>query len=207
MQNKFYIGCRLFSISMIDFKKVKIKDVIIVLLILGVTFGYFFVDNILDKKYGFFEFYTDAGLLYYSKMKLLIIIFGLIWYFTSKHWWKSAILVIIFIELLKLISIFDINQKQMDEIEYYKSLPITIPIILLLFFISKKINDYNLAKEIRLDLDIEIDNLFFELHQDKINNINQLNDKFDEAKKKLSNDDNLEYLKELISIRDEFYNI
>ncbi|WP_298899304.1 hypothetical protein [uncultured Psychroserpens sp.] len=92
-----------------------------------------------------------------------------------------------------------------DEIEFYTSLPITIPIILLLFFISYKINKYDLATNTLNKLDKDIDKLFFELYKDKNKEISKLNDEYVEAKKQLFYDNNEDYLKELIKIRDEFY--
>ncbi|WP_040248854.1 hypothetical protein [Psychroserpens mesophilus] len=190
---------------MIEFK---LKDIIIIFIILGITFGYFLDDLILDYDGNKFEFYDVENLIYHSKMKILIIIICLVWYFTCKHWWKSSILVIITIELLKLISIFNPNQFHVDRIEYLTSLPITIPIILLLLFISKKISNYNLAKDLKFHLDVEIDHLFFELYEDKNNEICQLNKKLNELRKeKSTNVKDVKYLEELISLRNEFYKI
>jgi hypothetical protein len=186
--------------------KIKWKDVVIVLLILGVTFGYYLDKNNFSDSRNL-DFYEIESLVYYAKMKLLIIIFSLIWYFTCKHWWRSCILVILTIELLKFVSIFNTDQEQFDEIEFYTSLPITIPIVIVIFLVSKKINKYNLAKELRLELDMEIDKLFFELYQNKKSKISELNSKFNQIKMSQLESNNIDYLKNLISIRDEFYDV
>ena len=158
--------------------------------------------TILGFEIGSFGFLDIQVLVYYSKMKLLILFFAITWYLTCKHWWKSAILVIVTIELLKLISAFNANSEGMDEIDFVVSLPITFPIILLLFLVSRKINTYSLSKDLRSEIDIEIDDVFFELHNiDKIQ-LDSLKEKFLEVKK----EKNVKtYLKDLILIRDKFY--
>ena len=187
-------------------KNFKLKDVLISLLIISVTLLYF-IDNFILKHNGTnFEFHELKSLVFYSKMKILIILISIIWYLTCKHWWKSSILIIITIELLKLVSIFNPNQIEIDKIEFLTSLPITIPIILLLFFISKKISNYNLANELSLKIDNEIDDVFFELHAAKKKEIGILNKKLDKLRKK-KNENTIKYLQDLISIREEFYKV
>ncbi|WP_299274629.1 hypothetical protein [uncultured Psychroserpens sp.] len=194
--------------------KVKVKDIIIIVLILGLTFGYYAVEQIPTRikkvNFIFFEvgdlgFVDFSTMAHFIKMKVLIILYALTWFFTSHHWWKSSILVIITIELLKLISALNPNQRFFDEIEFYTSLPITIPIILLLFYISYKIDKYNLAKKVLYKLDNEVDELFFEIYQDKKKELIKLNEDYKKAQTELSKENNLDYIKQLISIRDTFY--
>ena len=94
-------------------QNITIKDVLISTLILFVTFGYYFDRyipegitevNFLGITIGSYGFDGIAHMFYFTKMKFLIIAFSAIWYFTCSHWWKSAILVITTIELLKLFS-------------------------------------------------------------------------------------------------------
>ncbi|WP_298901871.1 hypothetical protein [uncultured Psychroserpens sp.] len=187
------------------FINIKIKDVLIIVFILSATFGYY-IDRIFFKvNLEETPFYDILVLVYYSKMKVLIIIFCLIWFFTSKHWWKSSILIILSIELLKLISVFNPNQKYIDEIEFYTSLPITIPVILLLLYLSYKVNEFNLAKKVRNRIDKNIDEVFFELYQDKNKELNDLNKEYNKFKTNSSKSNKIDYIKELILIRDKFY--
>ena len=59
--------------------------------------------------------------------------------------------------------------ERYEEIDYLISLPITIPIILLLVLFSRKINNYSLTRELRINIDNEIDDVFFDLYDiDKI---------------------------------------
>ncbi|MEM5564817.1 hypothetical protein WNY78_06860 [Psychroserpens sp. AS72] len=196
-------------------QNITIKDVLISLLILVVTFGYFFDSyvpkgitevNILGITVGSLGFEDIASTIYFVKMKLIIIVFSIIWFFTCKHWWKSAIIVITTIEMLKLISVFSFKQTYVDEIEYYTSLPITIPIILLIIFISKKINSYETAKNLRSDLDNKINEIFFEINSEDKQRVEKLKDDFIKLKMKVNIvDHEFNYLKELIEIRNNFY--
>jgi len=140
-------------------------------------------------------------------MKILILGFSLIWYFTCRHWWKSAILVIIAVELAKIITALLNTSHAIDEIDYITSLPITIPIILALALISKKLNKYNLSIELRSKIDNEIDKIYFELYNKKSADLDLLKKQFEDKKKSRSKIESIIYLKELITIRDEFYRI
>jgi hypothetical protein len=186
---------------------IAVKDVFLVILITCVTLSYYldkFVSN--GAQLIVLDFNSFWSLLHYSKMKVLVIAFCLIWYFTSNYWWRHSILIIISIELMKLINTINPNQKYMDEIEYITSLPITIPIILLMFYISLRLNQYNLAKEIRRKIDIEIDEIFFSIDPYKKKDLNVLQMKFTELKyKKFKKKESVLYLKKLISLRDNFY--
>lgn len=197
-----------------DFKR---KDIFISISIVLVTLLYF-VDRYLipeDMKtvsvFGFeigsFGFMDINELVYFSKMKLLILFFSITWYLTCGHWWKPAILVIIILELFKLVSLFNTNSYYIDEIEYLISLPITTPIIILLILLSSKLNRLNLSYEVRNSLDGEIDEVFFQLNKEKSNELNELKEKIKNIKKKYHNESKESYVNELISIRDEFYKL
>ena len=187
------------------------KDVLISISIVVVTLVYFadaYIPPNLEsfKVFGFeigsFGFPDLKHLIYYSKMKFLILFLTITWYLTSIHWWKSAILVIVTIELFKLFTTLNSASEEMDEIDYMVSLPITLPIIMLLILVSLKINKFNRAKDLRSKIDIEIDQVFFELHFRDEFQIDSLKEKFEELKK---NKNKKSYLKQLILIRDKFY--
>lgn len=194
--------------------KIELEDISASLLIIAFTFGYYLDNYIPDglKKISWLNFeiksyYFDdvAVMIYIVKMKIYIIIMCVFWYFTSKLWWKSAILVIITIELLKLISTFSPNRQYMDEIEFLNSLPVTIPIIVLLFFVSKKIKSYRLAKLTRDKIDREIDDIFYELQIMESNSIYEIEKNYKLAKKHKHILSRKEYINRLLAIRNSFY--
>jgi len=199
---------------MIKFKYLNIRDVISIMLIIFSTLLYFVFNEIPEGfktidlcffEIGSFAFPDIAQLIQYLKMKFLILIFALIWYFSCKHCWESAILVIIAIELSKVITALNSTNYALDEIDYIISLPITIPIIIILAFISKKLNAYNLTLNLRSTLDDEIDTVFHELNGKSTDGLMQLKQDLNEAKKTKSNVDAEVQLKKLIAIRDQYY--
>jgi|GEM_PF-6006308 len=197
-----------------DFKR---TDILISVLIILVTLLYFSDEylipedlktvNIWGFEIGSFGYLNINELVYLSKMKVLILFFSIIWYLTCRHWWKQAILVIIILELFKLIGIFNTNSYYVDEIEYLTSLPITAPLIILLILLSSKLNKIRLSDEVCHSLDEEIDEVFFQLNQDKFNELDELKKKIKSTKERYYNENKEAYVNELISIRDEFYKL
>ncbi len=198
-------------------KHFKLKDYIISILIISVTILYFIDEyiipegvktiSILGFEIGSFGFSDILHLIFYAKMKLLILFFSITWYLTCRHWWKPAILVLIILELFKLATVFNYNNNSLDEVEFITSLPITIPFIILLLLYSLKIKHFRLSKEVRLLLDDEIDDVFFSLKNDKLNQLNDLKTKIANAKKMNYKENKELYIKELTLIRNKFYNL
>ncbi|WP_456440967.1 hypothetical protein [Psychroserpens sp.] len=197
-------------------KDFKLRDILISILIVSVTLLYFLDTYIMPQdlktidimgfEIGSFGFNTIFSLVHYSKMKLLILSFATIWYFTCKHWYKPSILVIIFIELLKITTMLNPNRTNFDEIEYYLSLPITIPIIIILILISNKIDSLNTYKKIQFKIDDEINNELLILNANNQKEINDLESKFKILIKQKKEMDNDEYLSQLILIREKIFN-
>ena len=141
-----------------------------------------------------------------SKMKVLIIFFSMIWFLSCKHWWRFSILVIIFIELLKLFSVFNSNQKSYDEIEFYMSLPITLPIIILLILLSNKINSLNTIKKIQIKINEEINNEITALNSKSQKQIYELKSEFKTLLENKNAINETDYLEQLILIREKIIN-
>lgn len=191
------------------------KDILIITLIIGITFSYYLLafirEGITSINFYFFElevfgFNDFISLIIYTKMKILIIIFTITWYFNCDYWWKHAILVITSIELMKLITAFDDEIKVFDEIDYIFSLPITIPLIMIIIFISYKLNKFNSAQKIKTSLDAEIDSLFFEINDIKEDKVQMINSLFDKIKKTKTNQSRETYLEKLMVLKNKFYN-
>ncbi|WP_323788859.1 hypothetical protein [Psychroserpens sp.] len=197
-------------------KDFKLNDVLISILIISITLLYFLDKYFIPQGietitiYGFeigsFGFLDIGSFVNFLKTKILIILFGTIWFLTCRHWWKPAILILITIEFTKLIVTFNSSIEHIDAIDYLISLPITVPFILVLLYISNKLNSYNLKKELRTKVDNEIDEVFFQLQEVKINEFEKLKSALDEIKKEKSIIDTKEYLEKIILLRDKFYN-
>ena len=196
-----------------DFKR---TDILISVLIILVTLLYFYISlfipegmktvNILGFEIGSFGFIDFESFVSFIKTKILIILFASIWFLTCKYWWKPAILILIIIEFVKIGITFNVNIDKIDVIDYLISFPITIPFILMLLYISHKLNSYNLKNELRAQIDSEIDEVFFQIENVKIKELKELKMSLSKIKKEKEIMSPEKYLKELILIRNKFYN-
>lgn len=196
-----------------DFKR---KDILISVLIISVTLLYFHISffipkglksiSVLGFEIGSFGFLDFESFLSFIKTKILIVFFASIWFLTCEYWWKPAILIVIIIEFLKIGMIFNLNIDEIDVVDYLISLPITIPFIVILLYFSHKLNSYNLKKELRARIDNEIDKVFFQIENVKVNKLKELKTSLNKIKKKKNTMNSEDYLKKIISIRNEFYN-
>lgn len=196
-----------------DFKR---TDILISVLIILVTLLYFSDEylipedlktvNIWGFEIGSFGFIDFESFVSFIKTKILIILFASIWFLTCKYWWKPAILILIIIEFVKIGITFNMNIDKIDVIDYLISFPITIPFILILLYISHKLNSYNLKNELRARIDSEIDEVFFQIENVKIKELKELKMSLSKIKKEKEIMSPEKYLKELILIRNKFYN-
>lgn len=145
--------------------------------------------------YGDIEFY-----LWLVFLKLVLIIYLIIWLFTCKFWWKHIIFIPLTIEFLKFFSFLNKQSVFFDEIDYLHSLPITIPIISGFIFILS-LKNQNIYY---MELTGEIDNLFYQL--DNNTDLTEIDREFANLKSRKSSIDKSIYIKELKEIRNKIYN-
>ena len=72
--------------------------------------------------------------------KLTFIMLTTIWFLTSKNWWKYAILVPLVMFLFQFIGVLNYELKYIDEFDFWYSLPIILPILIFLIYISYRIS-------------------------------------------------------------------
>lgn len=93
--------------------------------------------------------------------KLTFVLLTGIWYLTSRNWWKYAILVPFTMFLFQLSGVINYNIQYIDEYDFWYSLPVIIPIVVFLIFISyligKRPSQSDLLKK---QVDEEITNIF-----------------------------------------------
>ena len=81
-----------------------------------------------------------------------------IWFLTSTNWWKYAILVPLTMFLFQLSGVVNYKIQYIDEYDFWYSLPIVLPILFFLIYISvrigKKQTDH--AFDLKNDVDEEI---------------------------------------------------
>ncbi|WP_299678267.1 hypothetical protein [uncultured Dokdonia sp.] len=89
--------------------------------------------------------------------KITFVIITTLWFITSKDWWKWAILVPLIMFLFQLIGVVNYQIKYVDDFSFWYSLPIVMPVIVFLIWISRELNktigDLDLKDEIEEELE------------------------------------------------------
>ena len=89
--------------------------------------------------------------------KIIFVLLTGIWFLTSQNWWKYAILVPFTMFLFQLSGVVNAQMEYIDEFDFWYSLPVVLPILFFLIYISyiisKKRSGYDDLKE---DVDREI---------------------------------------------------
>lgn len=89
--------------------------------------------------------------------KITFVIITSLWFITSKHWWKWAILIPLTMFLFQLLSVINYQEDYFDDFDFWYSLVIIMPIIVFLVWISNELNkiigDLDLKDEIEEELE------------------------------------------------------
>lgn len=89
--------------------------------------------------------------------KITFVIITSLWFITSKHWWKWAILIPLTMFLFQLLSVINYQEDYFDDFDFWYSLVIIMPIIAFLVWISHELNkiigDLDLKDEIEEELE------------------------------------------------------
>jgi|TARA_R110002020_G_scaffold28674_6_gene91134 hypothetical protein len=68
--------------------------------------------------------------------KLTFVLLTGIWFLTSKNWWRYAILIPFTLFLFQLSGVINFRLDYIDEFDFWYSLPIILPILILLVYVS-----------------------------------------------------------------------
>ena len=190
-------------------KKYALKDIVIAICILVSPLLLFFHElvppvKVIDVFFIKIESgeYTDVSvIMWIAGTKILTTLLLIFWFLTCKHWWKLSILVPLIIELYKLYGVFSTNYADIDKSDFIYSLPLTLPIIIIVLIISNRLNYYSLARDIVNELDQEIDDVFIDLDNLEPNNLMKVSLEFSELQRNVDNIEKEEYLNRLIQLR------
>ena len=95
-----------------------------------------------DTIFGTIEtqgFKTVQGYIYTLFTKLTFVLLTGIWFLTSKNWWKYAVLVPFTMFLFQLSGVINQNIQYIDEYDFWYSLPVILPILFFLIYISVRL--------------------------------------------------------------------
>jgi len=106
-------------------------------------------------------FSSVQAYIYTLFTKITFILLTGIWFLTSRNWWKYAILVPFTMFLFQLIGVINSELQYIDEFDFWYSLPLIIPILLFVIYISVRIsqNQQN-STDLMNEVEDEIKNLW-----------------------------------------------
>lgn len=142
--------------------------------------------------------------LWYFSYKLLFIVFFILWFITCKHWWRYVLLVALIVELHKIIGMYYELNGISAHYRLYYSFFMGVPLIIILFILSKKLNYYSLSKSINKQIDEEIYVLMKQVSNYKTVDYKGLKARLISLRKRKGNLDKKEYLIQLIKLRDDY---
>lgn len=196
------------------FKKSSLKrnasDIIVFLMILALPFIFYLYKLAPITPRWKIWFLTLSSEPYFSNIqyflwllssKFLLVSVCLIWYLSCRYWWKYAILAPLTLGILQLISLLNVSVGYFDEIEYKYSLPIVIPIVIVLIWLSRKLHYMAIIRDLQSSLDAEIKHITRKIaeHKNKI----ELKKKLTNLKKGKKTLGKKDYLMSLIAYRNE----
>lgn len=142
--------------------------------------------------------------LWYFSYKLLFIVFFILWFITCKHWWRYVLLVALLVELHKIIGLYYELNGVSAHYKFYYSFFMGVPLIIILFILSKKLNYYSLSKSINKQIDDEINVLMKHVSNYKTEDYKAYKKKLTLLRKEKTKLDKKEYLIQLIKLREDF---
>lgn len=117
-----------------------------------------------DKVYETFFFTFESNyygsvrdFAYHAFSKLVPIILLLVWFTTCKHWWYHSIAIPIAVYTFQLVGVFNDDVGYIDEYEFIYSIPFTLVILTILYFIRSRISTYLKAVDLKKEVDNQIE--------------------------------------------------
>lgn len=186
-----------------------IKDIIIAIIIAVLPFLFFIYKLAPETQVwdlGLFEIKTSGFnnvsiFVWQLNSKLLVFISLSIWFITCKNWWRLVILVPLIIELFKISSLLKSEFKPIDQFEFLHALPLVIPITILIYILSKKLNYYSNSLILNQELNMEIESLFESISSN--NRLKMFRNELNNLKMRKGKHTDESYLNELIELRNK----
>ncbi len=134
--------------------------------------------------------------------KIIMIMLALGWYYSSKHWWKKAIIVPLTFFVFQFIMLLNEDLFFFDEYEVFYGVVVTLPIVLGFIFIVNKINRQLSMLQVEDEIEGEIKVIISNLSNSRSVNQKIYRQKFDNLKSKRKELTKENYLKELLLLKE-----
>ncbi|NYJ27552.1 hypothetical protein [Allomuricauda sp. ARW1Y1] len=93
---------------------------------------------------------------YYFLGKFSFLIAFILWFLTCHHWWKYAILIPISMLVFQMAGLVNTSIEYIDEFDFWYSIPIVIPVLVVLLAMAKKMRPYAYGLDLKEQLEKEI---------------------------------------------------
>jgi len=91
--------------------------------------------------------------IYFLLSKFVPLALLTIWFLTNKHWWVHAIIIPISVYLFQLINVINDSEAFVDEVDFIYTVPITVLVVVILYFLRSKLAIYILAVDLKKEMD------------------------------------------------------
>ena len=91
--------------------------------------------------------------IYFLLSKFVPLLLLIIWFITNKHWWVHAIIIPISVYLFQLISVINDSEQFADEVDFIYTVPISLIVVVILYFIRNKMAVYIQAVDLKKEMD------------------------------------------------------
>jgi len=150
---------------------------------------------------GSFGFLSVRVFVWYLLMKGVIFIGLTLWFFNCKFWWKYSILVPFSLISYQILEIFRPGATQIDEYEIWYALPILIPLLVFMIWLSTKLKYFSATYDLYNTLEKEIHGLTLEITHACKDPKNHLQVEWESLKKQRGNYTPQEYLEKLEELK------
>lgn len=96
---------------------------------------------------------------YYLFTKLVFLAAFTLWFYTCKYWWRLALLVPICMLIFQICGLVNTQINYIDEFDFWYSIPVVIPVAIVLVATSKWLNGYRRKLDLRDEIEFEIKDL------------------------------------------------
>jgi len=142
-------------------------------------------------------------LIHQSSMKMIFILMYIYWFLTCKHWWRMVLLIPIVFNFYQFLQVINDDVLYVDKYEFWFCLLLSTPLIVFLFYVSKRLNYYSKHQSLNESLNKEISQLIHEASHHGSPDFKVIKNKLLVLRKEKSNLSKVMYLSKLIELRDK----
>lgn len=95
--------------------------------------------------------------IYWLSSKIVPLLLLLIWFLTNKNWWVHALIIPISVYVFQFLAVINDGQGKVDEIEFIYSVPVTVIVLVILYYLRSNLAVYIMAVDLKKEMDDKLD--------------------------------------------------